>query len=197
VVWYAGWTEPLSLGLLLVAALLWTRRPLASAVLLGLALASKQYFIFLIPLLFLHQEEGQMRRGLIACGTAALTLIPALVVDAGLFIQATIGNLAGIGFRPDTQSITGLLADFGIEARLPVGVWIGVSSLFAVLIGRRSRTPGDFYLYSALVLGFSFVIGQAFPNYWFLVMGMVAIGTVLKQQESRAREKMAPEMAAI
>jgi hypothetical protein len=183
VVWYAGWTEPLSLALLLASALMWKDRPIVSAIILGLALASKQYFVLLVPLLFLHRGDHHTRRALIATGTAAATLVPALLVDAPSFLQATIGNLANIGFRPDSQSLSGLLADVGVEFTLPVAVWVAASLLFAAVVGRKSRSPADFYLYGAVILGFSFLIGQAFPNYWFLVMGLAAIGGVLKHRE--------------
>jgi hypothetical protein len=183
VVWYAGWTEPLSLALLLASALMWKDRPIVSAIILGLALASKQYFVLLVPLLFLHRGDHHTRRALIATGTAAATLVPALLVDAPSFLQATIGNLANIGFRPDSQSLSGLLADVGVEFTLPVALWVAASLLFAAVVGRKSQTPADFFLYGALTLGFSFLIGQAFPNYWFLIMGLAAIGAVLKHQE--------------
>jgi hypothetical protein len=183
VVWYAGWTEPLSLALLLASALVWREKPVLSAIILGLALASKQYFVLLLPLLFLHRGDDQIKRALIATGTAAATAIPALLVDASSYIQATIGNLANIGFRPDSQSISGLLADIGIGFSLPIGIWIAASLTFAAVVARKSQTPADFFLYGALTLGFSFLIGQAFPNYWFLIMGLAAIGAVLKHQE--------------
>lgn len=185
-VWYSGWTEPLSIALLLGAGVLWKRHPVASAVVLGLALASKQYFIFLLPLLLLHKEEGQLKRTTIAIGTAAVTVIPALLIDASAYLQATVGNLADIGFRPDSQSLTGLLAEFGIEFSLHPLAWIALGLSFATLVARRSRTPSDFFMASALILGFSFWIGSAFPNYWFLVMALTAIGLAARDRETSA-----------
>jgi len=184
VVWFIGWTEPLSLAFLLVAAVLWTERPIASAVALGLALASKQYFVFLAPVLLLYEDEERWKRTSIALGVAAATLVPALLVDASAFITANVGNLADIGFRPDTQSLSGALAELGLDFYLPVAAWVLLSLAFASLVGRGSKTRADFFLRSTLALGFSFLIGQAFPNYWYLLLGMVAIAAVLKKDES-------------
>jgi len=184
VVWVVGWTEPLSLALLLVAAVLWTERPMASAVALGLALASKQFFVFLAPILLLYEDEERWKRSSIALGVAGATLVPALLVDASAFITATVGNLADIGFRPDTQSLSGALAELGLDFYLPLVAWVLLSLAFAALVGRGSKTRADFLLRCTLALGFSFLIGQAFPNYWYLLLGMAAIAAVLKKDES-------------
>ena len=57
-VWYMAWTEPLTLSLFLLAAVTWNRSRIWSGVLLGLALASKQYLIFLLPLVLLSSRPG-------------------------------------------------------------------------------------------------------------------------------------------
>lgn len=187
VVWFASWTEPLSLALLWLALILWSRRPVLSAVLLGLALASKQYFVFLAPLLLLHREEGQHRRAFIAFGTAGLTILPALIIDPGAYVTATINNLADIGFRPDTQSLSGLLAESGIDFQVPLLVWIGLGLFVSALLGRWSHHRDDLAILSALGLSFVFLAGQAFPNYWFLMMGLVGVGSVIRAIESPRR----------
>lgn len=192
VVLYFGWTEPLSLGLLLLSAIFWKKKPVLSAVFLGLALSSKQYFVFLVPLLLLHRDNERIRRSVVAIGTASLTLLPALLTDAHLYIQANIENLAEIGFRTDSQSISGLLAQFGLEFSLPAGVWVVASFLLAVLLGRKSKTRGDFFLFGSLILSGSFLIGQAFPNYWFLMIGMAGMSVVLKMREIRNEANPAP-----
>ena len=195
IVWVVGWTEPLSLALLLIAAVLWTDRPIASAVVLGLALASKQFFVFLAPILLLYEDEERWKRSSIALGVAAATLVPALLVDASAFITATVGNLANIGFRPDTQSLSGALAELGLDFNLPVVAWVLLSLAFAGLVGRGSKTRADFFLRSTLALGFSFLIGQAFPNYWYLLLGMAAIAAVhAADSESDQEKALTPEI---
>ena len=119
--WYSAWTEPLSWLLLLLAVLAWKRGSLISGILLGLALASKQYLVLLTPLLLLHRDQDWQKRLVTAGITAVLTLLPAVLIDPMAFYQATIGNLAEIGFRPDSQSVSGLLAGMGVRWVLPNG----------------------------------------------------------------------------
>jgi hypothetical protein len=185
---FMAWTEPLSLALFLGAALIWRRSALGSGLLLGLALASKQYFVFLAPLLLLHRDQHWQRRSLVALLTAAGTMLIGLAPDPGAFVQATVGNLAGIDFRPDTQSLPGLAADLGLELLLPNPIWIGVSLMVAFLLARTSRSASGFVLRAGLGLGIAFALGLAFPNYWVLVAGLLALGTVLEVDEPTATE---------
>jgi hypothetical protein len=180
---FMAWTEPLSLLLFLGAALAWRRAPLGSGLLLGLALASKQYFVFLAPLLLLHRDQDWQKRTLTALLTAAGSVLIGLVPGPGAYVQATLGNLAGIAFRPDTQSLPGLAADLGFELLLPNPIWIGVALLVLFLLARTSRTASGFILRAALGLCAAFMIGLAFPNYWVLIAGLLALGTVLSVDE--------------
>jgi hypothetical protein len=183
VVLFAGWTEPLSLALLLGALLLWKPRPVASAILLGLALASKQFFVFLAPILLVQEVDRKWTRALVSLGTAFLTLVPALAIDAGAYYTANIGNLADIGFRPDTQSLPGLLNEAGFDFFIPLPLWVGVGLALGLVLGRFCRDESDFIKASVLVLSFVFLTGSAFPNYWFLVMGMAGIAILLRGDE--------------
>jgi len=180
---FMGWTEPLSLLLFLGAALAWRRSPTWSGLLLGLALASKQYFIFLAPLLLLHRDDGWQRRSLTAVITAGGSMLIGLAQNPSAFVQATVGNLVAIGFRPDTQSLPGLAADLRFELLLPNAIWIGLSLLVAFLLARSSTSSSGFTIRSGLALGTAFMLGLAFPNYWFLVAGLLALGTVLDVDE--------------
>jgi Glycosyltransferase family 87 len=178
-VWYMAWTEPLTLFLFLLAALTWRRAPLWSGVLLGLALASKQYLIFLLPLVLLNRDEGWRRRSTAVVVAAGVTLLAGLAPNPSAFIRATIGNLTGIGFRPDTQSLPGLANEYGVSFMLPNWLWIVVSLVAVALLSRFSRTRSGFMMSAGLGLGIAFIVGLAFPNYWFLVAGLIAIGTAL------------------
>jgi hypothetical protein len=188
VVWYASWTEPLSIALLLLSATWWRRRPVLSAITLGLALASKQYFIFLAPLLLLHRDESKKMRLGVSLGVAATTILVGLAVDSSAYITATISNLTDVGFRPDTQSMSGLLASIGIDLYLPSGVWVILVLGLATIIARGSSTVSDFLGRSALILGLAFILGRAFMNYWFLVSVLVALASVFREAETRRRD---------
>ena len=185
-VWYMAWTEPLSLILFTGAAIAWNRSTTGAGLLLGLALASKQYLIFLAPLLLLHRDLGWRRRSVIAIITAVATLLIGLAPNPAAFVQATFVNLAGIEFRPDTQSLPGLAAELGLDLLLPNVVWIVLALAMTTLLARSSRTRSGFIIRSGLALGAAFLLGMAFPNYWFLVAGLLGLGAILEVEESVA-----------
>jgi hypothetical protein len=178
-VWFMAWTEPITLALFTVAAILWKRYPKSSGLFLGLALASKQYLVFLAPMLVLHRDRGSRPRSVVAAGVAGLTILVGLTPDPPAFLRSTIGNLADIAYRPDTQSLPGLLGDLGLQLNLPNVVWILVGLGVATLLARSSTTSSGFMIRAGLGLGSAFVLGMAFPNYWFLVAGLLGLGSAL------------------
>lgn len=186
-IWFSAWTEPLSLVLLLLAVLAWQRGPLISGVLLGLALASKQYLVFLTPLLLLHRDENWVKRLITAALTVIVTLLPAILIDPASFYTATIGNLADIGARPDSQSISGLLEGIGVQFELPQWAWLTVGLGAATAVGLRSRSSSMLLGRVGLALGVAFAVGLAFLNYWFLIFGMLAISIILDERSSSLR----------
>jgi hypothetical protein len=115
----------------------------------------------------------------IALGTAAVTLLTGLGLSPAGFLRAIVGNLTAIGFRPDTQSLPGLANDLGMGFVLPNWLWITLSLVFVALIARSSTTRGGFMVRAALGLGIALSLGLAFPNYWFLVAGLLGTGLVL------------------
>ncbi len=184
-VWFMAWTEPVTLALFLATALVWRRSTTGSGILLGVALASKQYMVLLAPFLLFHRENGSRRRALAAVFTAGLTTAVGLIPGPRAFLQATIGNLSQIGFRPDTQSLSGLLADMGVELLLPNAIWIGISLVLTSLLARSSHSRSGFLVRAGLGLGIAFMLGMAFPNYWFLVGGLIGLGAVLAVEDER------------
>jgi uncharacterized membrane protein len=187
---FMAWTEPLTLVLLFAASLTWKRSTVWSGILLGLALASKQYLIFFLPLLILHRDDGWRPRATAAIASAAATVGVGMVMGPSSFLQSTLGNLAGIGFRPDTQSLPGLANELGIAFLLPNWLWIGVSLAVMALLARSSRSRADFFLRGGLGLGIALLVGQAFPNYWYLVAGMMVIGSLLEVGDASAAESV-------
>jgi hypothetical protein len=190
-VWYAAWTEPLSIVLIALAAVSWRRRVVVASFLLGLALASKQYLVFLAPLVIFHRDEMWLKRLAIGGGTALATVLPFLLLDAGGLVASTIGNLAEIGFRPDTQSIPGLLGAFGIEFNLPVWAWLFIGVLIGALVGITARSASLFAGRAGLTLGLVFIVGLAFANYWVLVAGLFSIAAVLDAHDDSVFERIA------
>jgi hypothetical protein len=178
--WFAAWTEPLSLFLFLVAAIAWRRGVLVSGVTLGLALASKQYFVVLAPfLILLDSRDGRYRRVLVAFATVLLTMLPFVLLDPVAYYQATLVNLFSIGFRPDTVSIPGLAAGLGADIVLPQWVVVGVTVAVAVLLGRYIEPRPRWIEGATVVMATTFALGLAFPNYWFLIMGLMAMSLTM------------------
>ena len=121
---------------------------------------------------------------MVAAGVAGLTIFVGLAHDPPAFLRSTIGNLADIAFRPDTQSLPGLVDSLGLQLNLPNIVWILIWLGVTALLARSSSTTSGFMIRAGLGLGAAFVLGMAFPNYWFLVAGLLAIGTVLEPADA-------------
>jgi Glycosyltransferase family 87 len=169
-----GWTEGVTIALLVGSALLWKRR-LASSVLLGLAFASKQYFAVAIPFLLLHpMTKG--RRSLIVVGVAAITLVPAFLVDPSGAWQAMVVFHANSAPRLDSSNLVGLLASFDrvIDVPLVVTVLAPIGVAWGLL--RRATDVGGLYAGLGLVLSAFFLLTtQTFANYWLLIAGLCTI----------------------
>ena len=176
IVW-SGWTEPLSLALLVFGVLLWPRRWL-SPVLLGLALASKQYLVVLVPVLVMI-DSRPWRRSIVALSVAGLTLVPALMADASSFWFTMVTRPLSLGFRADTRSLAGAFAEMGLDVRIPT--WLMLLSVLVVssLLARRIDSRSDALAAMALVLGVTFSLSLAFTNYWWLVQWLAGASAVM------------------
>ena len=173
---FTGWTEPLTIALLVGAALAWRKTTIGSGILLGLALASKQYMILLAPLLLLHRDRGQSRRLAAAGVTAAATLLPYAVADLDVYVDRLITRPLSLGYRPDTQSLPGLLDRLGVSPEIPL-----VAALLAVMavswaVTRSPRGPDTFLVGAATVMAVFFLLSLGFANYWFLVAALLICG---------------------
>lgn len=173
----AGWTEVVSIALFVGAAALW-KRPFASSVLLGLAIASKQYFAIAVPLLLLHPVT-RGRRSLVAIGMAAVTLLPAFLIDPSGAWQSMVTFHANSAPRLDSSNLVGLLALFDRVADVPLIVALAAPMAVAWLLSRRSSGVSGFYAGLGLVLSTFFLLTtQTFANYWLLIAGLCAIAAV-------------------
>jgi hypothetical protein len=171
VVWF-GWTDPISLPLLLGAALLWRKNPVWAAVLLGVALGTKQYFVMALPLLLAWNDSFRWKRLSIAGGVAALSILPGLLFGPANFWNATIGPSIGAQIRPDSSGLAGI----GWET--PFWLVIALSIGVAVWMGRNGGPGSRFMLGLGATLAIAFLVGsQAFLNYWFFV-GALALFAV-------------------
>lgn len=189
IIWF-GWTEPISLPLLLGAGLLWRRNPVASAVLLGLAFGTKQYFVVALPLLLLWSDSFRWKRLLIAGGVAALSLLPAVLIDPVAFWDATVAAALSAPIRLDSSGLAGVGLD--LPMWLELVVIVGVTLWMARAAGGAAR----FLIALAAVLSVGFLIGfQAFPNYWFLVGTVAVLGVVTTLTSGEPSQPDAVELA--
>ena len=166
-----GWTEAITLPFLVLAGALWTRRPLASAVALGLALATKQYFVVTVPLLFFIPDPYRWRRAGVAITTAALTFLPFLVWDAGGLINGVVRHHLTRDPRPDAATLVRL----GIH--IPTAVGVALAMIVGVLIARRVASGGLALLAMAATIAvFTFTSVRGFRNTWWLVASVAVVG---------------------
>lgn len=178
----SAYTEPTSVALLACLVLALTkRRHLLGALFLGLLLVSKQYFVVVLPLVWLIRQWLTTRVLLIGLGLAAAVTLPFFVVDPATFLKAIVG-VQGVPLRPDSVSLLVSSVDnFGwppawTYGLLPV-VGAGLTALLLAL--RAPRTPPSFAAAVGLTLLVTFLLSkQAFNNYYFMVSGALLIAAV-------------------
>lgn len=171
-----SWTEPVILAGLVGAVALWRTRPVASAVLLGVALASKQYLVPAGAALLVAPLPDRWRRVVTAGGAAAAVLTAGFLLGSG-YLEAVVGFHLEQPARPDSANLFGLVARLTERPTAWPG-WAGPAAgvVAGVVLGRRAHGPADLMWAFAGSLTATFLFaGQAFPNYWLLVLGLVVL----------------------
>jgi hypothetical protein len=177
-----GWTEATSVALLACLVLALQRcRPAFVAVLLGLLLASKQYFVVVIPLFWLIRGWLTRRVLLIGLGLAAAMILPFFLVDPGTFWKAITSSQVG-PLRADSISL--LVSSVNTYSWPPPWTYgllplLGAAMTAIALTLRAPRTPSAFVAAAGLTLLVAILLSrQAFMNYYFLVSGAFLIAAV-------------------
>lgn len=171
----SGWTEPLSLVLLGLAFRSWAR-PVGSGVMSGLALASKQYFAVVAPVLLFFRDDWWRKRVFWTLGVIIFTIGIGLAWDPAAFWSAAVEFHLNTPPRPDSLNLIGLAADLGIELDFPSLLPILIGLVVGALTGRWARTRSEWLLAIGMTLAASFLVSsQAFVNYWFLILGLIAL----------------------
>lgn len=167
-----GWTEPIAVPFVVAAGLLWQRRPLLAAALLGLAFGTKQYWIIAAPVVVLWADR-RWQRASISGMVAAASMLPAFVLAPGATWRSLVTDVLALAPRTDSIGLAGIGWSVPLVLLLPactgVAFWM-----------TRRQSPCHFVLALAATLAVAFLLGsQAFINYWFLIAAMAAAAVVV------------------
>jgi hypothetical protein len=172
-----SWTEPftiLFLGATVLCALR-ARRWLPLA--LGLLLATKQYLVFVVPLVWLLVPERRKLLVLLgqALGIALLVTLPLALWNLAAFVRSVVTLQFRQPFRDDALSVLVPLVRAGLPRALGSILPLGLAALATILAVRRCpRTPAGWALAVAFVYLIFFAFNkQAFCNYYFFPLAAV------------------------
>ena len=171
---FFGWTEGPIVGLLAVAVWLAVgRRWTAAAVLLGLALASKQYFAVAVPCLWLLRPYATRGRVAAMVGAACAVTLPFVLWSPPGFWRSIVQFQLMQPFRADSVSVlTWSVNTFGWPGPAVFGILpLGAGFLVALLTAWRLRPglPGFLTAMALSLLATTALSKQAFLNYYYLV----------------------------
>jgi hypothetical protein len=214
-----AWTEPISVMLLTATVLCASRtikqmsrfsitpgegngssvRGLVMPAVLGLLLASKQYLpatILLLPILHSgsHRWKKLLIDILIAGAVAAIVTLPLALWDFRAFWESTLTLQLRQPYRPDALSY---LAWWGYGRAGWTGpFWLAFVALLAaagLCLWRLPRGISGFVMAFALTYFAFFAFNkQAFANYYYLVLGALAVASALTPSYFRAPAPQSP-----
>lgn len=169
-----AWTEPLLLAALVATAVLLDRgRSLWAAVAFGLALATKQHIVLLLPLLLVWRWRA--RDLAVAAAVAAGATVPFLLANPARFTGCTAGFFLT---APPPPSSLSLWLHVPTWAQLPLLV-TGLVAGYAIA-WRCPRDGSGLLLAAAVVFTtVGLVNKQTFLNQWWLVAALVAAGLAM------------------
>ncbi len=176
-----SWTEPLLLALLVAVAVLIDRGRFAgAAAVFGLALATKQHVVLLVPLLLLAWPPRPCRARLrdlsIVAAVAAAVTLPFLLANPARFTTCTVDFFLDAPAPPSSFS---LWLHVPPALQLPL---LAVALLGGYVLGWRCcpRTGSGLLLASAVVFTtVGLVNKQTFLNQWWLVAALAVAGLAL------------------
>lgn len=185
-----GWTEPLVVLLLTGTVFTATRFPKAAPWVTGLFLVVKQYLVFLVPLAwFLLPVEARTKTGwrrwaAKAVGLGAAVSLPLALWNVKEFWHDVVALQTYQPFRVEALSFLAWYnQSFG--SKPPVGLaFLAAIAMVALAFWKLPRTPAGFAAASAVVLLCFFAFNkQAFCNYYYLVIGALALAAATAGQE--------------
>jgi hypothetical protein len=188
-----SWNESMILGCLAAAAalVLWDRAWLA-VVPLGLALATKQHVVLVLPLWALFRGFGP-RRALAAAGLGAAICLPWLLASPNRFYGCTVRFFIDLPARQDSLSVWKFMPG-GAQTLVVLALTAGGYVLaWRLLDGSLSSLMlGSGLLFAA----FDLANKQSFENQWLLACQLLVLGLACGAAEhAGARRAPAAEPA--
>jgi hypothetical protein len=171
-----AWTEPILLLGLVGAAVLIDRHPNWAVLPLGLALASKQYMLIMVPLLAFWPRFG-WRRVLATAAVATMVALPWLLLSLQRFQQCTISY-----FLHEPTPLASLSLWRYLPAPLRLPLTIAATALAAYVAIRRCPRNGAGYLLAAgtTLMMFNAFNKETFTNQWWLAAALITASFALQ-----------------
>ena len=179
-----GWIDTLSFPFFALYFLMFKKKKFTfAAIVLGILMSLKLYYIFLLPISFLYlfNNTKDLKRclslGFLSIFITILCFVPFIFTnfDAILYTISYFNNSLP---RFDSLSVTGYIYQFGLNLNTMNSVLSIVIIIFILArIYRKNRTTILSQIQdSALILLVLFILGkQAFGNYYFNVMFLAVI----------------------
>jgi hypothetical protein len=189
-----SWNESMILGCLAasVALVLWGRA-WAAVVPLGLALATKQHVVLVLPLWALWRSFGP-RRALAAAGLGAAICLPWLAAGPSRFYGCTVRFFIDLPARQDSLSVWKFIPGGGLQTLVVLALVAGGYVLaWRLLDGSVSSLVfGSGLLFAA----FDLANKQSFENQWLLACQLLVLGLACRAAERGAELASAADQAA-
>lgn len=166
-----SWTDSLLVGLITVAVMCW--RSTWVVLPLGLALATKQHALLLLPVLPLWLGR---RKSLGAVGVAAVVVVPYFLADPDRFLTCTVSFFLDLPMTGTSISLWTVLPD---ALRNPALVVVFLLVAYGIAWLALPRGRSTFPLAAALVLcAFDLTNKQSYVNQWWLVAELLLLSAV-------------------
>lgn len=187
-----AWTEPFlvfGLAATVFSALRWPR---ATPYLLGAFLAMKQYLVLALPLSWLLVPEGlswsqRAQWALRAVAVACALVLPMALWDFSEFWRSVVALQVHQPFRLDALSYPALWTRSGNPPPSAHWAFLAASMGIALSLWRLPRTAFGFAAGVCLTFLLFFAFNkQAFCNYYYFVIGALAVAVVALPERSPA-----------
>lgn len=174
-----AYTETVTLVLLAGAIVVWRNRRRLGPILLGLALASKQYLVVLAPMVLASRLVSIRSRLTVLISAVAATAV-GFIWGVGDYLDAIVAYHLRVPPQDHSVSLYGVSYFFEIPFVIPSFVGLIASVVVGLVAARTARTPSQILIGAAAALGIGFFLAtQAYVNYWFLVGSILALAFLL------------------